>query len=97
MTTSEFQSAVSAYESVLAAKQALKAENESICKEIAKAKEELVWLQTSYLPLQDLKEGIIQLLRCSGENFGMNTIRPAISTLATNGKWGVGCGVLVLQ
>jgi len=89
-TNDQFQDAVSAYESVRAAKQELKEESKLICEEIAKAQDELAGLQTSYLPVQDLKEGIIQLLCCSGENFEMNSIRPAISALATNGKWGLG-------
>ena len=67
----EFQNAVSAYESVRVLKQTLKSENEAIDQEIAKAKEELAWLQTSYLPLQDLKDGIIEILAVGAENYEM--------------------------
>lgn len=85
-----YQDAVAAHESVKAAKRALKAEYEVICEEITKAQNELLWLQTSYLPFEDLKEAIIQLLCVSGQNYEMGSIRPAIRDLATNMKWGVG-------
>lgn len=89
-TNDQFQSAVTAYEGVKAAKAALKAESKSICEEIAKAKDELSWLQTSYLPLQDVKEGLIQILFLGSRNYEMEQIIPAISGLATNTAWASG-------
>lgn len=88
--TDSYQNTVAALESVKAGKQALKIEYDVICEEITKAQNELDWLQTSYLPLQDLKEGIIQLLCASGQKYGMSSIRPGIKDLATNAKFGAG-------
>lgn len=85
----EFQDAISAYQNVVTAKKALEADNKSICEEITRAQDELAWLQTSYLPLQDLKESIIQFLCRAGQNYQMGSIRSAIKDLATNGKWGL--------
>lgn len=86
----QYQDSIIALEGIKAAKQALKEEHKAICEEITKAQDELAWLQTSYLPLQDFKEGIIQFLSCSGQNYGMGSIRPTISNLATNLMWGIG-------
>ena len=86
----EFQNAVSAYENVKILKQTLKTENEAIDQEIAEAKNKLEWLQRSYLPFQDFKESIIEFLRKSGQNYLEKMIRPAITDLAVNHKWGVG-------
>jgi hypothetical protein len=85
----EFQSVVSAYQNVRAAKKALEADNKSIGEEITKAQDELAWLQNSYLSLPDLKECIIQFLCRAGQDYQMK-IPPAIKELATNGGWGVG-------
>lgn len=84
----QFQSAVSAYESVKATKQALKAEYEAVCVEITKAQEELAWLQKAYLPLQDLKDGIMEILAVGAESYEMAFIRPGIAGLAINVAWG---------
>lgn len=86
-TNNEFQNAVSAYESVKVLKQALQSENEAIDTEIAKAKEELAWLQTSYLPLEDLKDSIIEILFLGSESYELGHIRPALAGLATNNAW----------
>ncbi|MDV6347316.1 hypothetical protein R2083_07285 [Nitrosomonas sp. Is35] len=83
----KFHDVVSAYESVKLTKQALKSENEKIDAEITKAKEQLVWLQTAYLPLQDLKDGIIEILAVGAESYEFASIRPGITGLATNAVW----------
>ena len=88
--TDSYQNTVSALESVRASRQALKTEYDAICEEITKAQNELGWLQTSYLPFQDLKEGIIQLLCAAGQKYEMSSIRSGIADLATGAKCGVG-------
>lgn len=89
--TDSYQNTVAALESVKAGKRVLKIEYDAICEEITKAQNELNWLQTSYLPLKDLKEGIIQLLLCAGgQKYEMSSIRSGIADLATNAKCGVG-------
>lgn len=83
----QFDDAISAYENIKILKQTLKSENEAIDLEINKAKEELVWLQTAYLPLQDLKDGIIEILAVGAESYEFSSIRPGITGLATNAAW----------
>lgn len=87
-TENEFENVVSAYESVKLLKQTLKSENEAIDAEIAEAKKELDWLQTSYLPLDDLKESIIEILSRGSEDYESEAIRPGLAALATNTLWG---------
>lgn len=84
----QFDDAVSALENIKILKQTLKSENEAIELEIAKAKEELAWLQTAYLPLQDLKDGIIEILAVGAESYEMASIRLGITGLAVNAAWG---------
>jgi hypothetical protein len=85
----QFDDAVSALENIKILKQTLKSENEAIELEIAKSKEELAWLQTAYLPLQDLKDGIVEILARGAESYEMDSIRPGISGLAVNSAWTV--------
>lgn len=84
----QFADAVSALENIKILKQTLKSENESIELEIAKAKEELAWLQKAYLPLQDLKDGIMEILAVGAESYEMASIRTGITGLAVNAAWG---------
>jgi hypothetical protein len=84
----QFDDAISAYENIKLLKQTLKSENEAIELEIAKAKEELEWLQKAYLPLQDLKDGIMEILARGAESYEMESIRPGITGLAVNAAWG---------
>ncbi|MBV6447863.1 hypothetical protein [Nitrosomonas sp.] len=84
----QFDDAVSALENIKILKQTLKSENEAIEIEIAKAKKELAWLQKAYLPLQDLKDGIIEILAVGAESYEMASIRPGITGLAVNAAWG---------
>lgn len=83
----KFHDVVSAYESVKLTKQVLKTENETIDAEIAKAKEELDWLESSYLPLEDLKEGIVEILLCGAKDYEIGTIQRGLANLATNTAW----------
>ena len=83
----KFHDVVSAYESVKLTKQALKTENETIDAEIAKAKEELDWLESSYLPLEDLKESIVGILLCGAKDYEIGTIQHGLASLATNEPW----------
>jgi len=83
----QFDDAISAYENIKILKQTLKSENEAIDVEMADAKKELDWLQTSYLPLDDLKDGIMKILFLGAENYEMGAIRPALAGLATNTAW----------
>ncbi|MBX3617481.1 hypothetical protein [Nitrosomonas sp.] len=83
----QFDDAISAYENIKILKQTLKSENEAIDVEIAEAKRELDWLLTSYLPLEDLKDGIMKILFLGAENYEMGAIRPALAGLATNTAW----------
>ena len=83
----QFDDAISAYENIKLLKQTLKTENEAIELEIAKAKEELAWLQKAYLPLQDLKDGIMEILSFGAQNYEMEFIRLGIAGLATNQSW----------
>lgn len=83
----QFDDAVSALENIKILKQTLKTENEAIDLEIAKAKETLAWLQTAYLPLQDLKDGIMEILARGAESYEMASIRPGIAALAANAAW----------
>lgn len=84
----KFHDVVSAYESVKLTKQELKSENEKIDAEIKKAKEELDWLVSSYLPLEDLKESIIEILFRGSQDYEAEAIRPALAAVATNATWG---------
>lgn len=84
----QFDDAISAYENIKLLKQTLKSENEAIEIEIAKAKKELEWLQKAYLPLQDLKDGIMEILARGAESYEMESIRPGITGLAVNAAWG---------
>lgn len=84
----QFDDAISAYENIKILKQTLKSENEAIDAEIAEAKKELDWLQTSYLPLNDLKESIIEILFRGSEDYEAEAIRPGLAALATNTLWG---------
>lgn len=84
----QFDDAISAYENIKILKQTLKSENEAIDVEIAEAKKELDWLQTSYLPLNDLKESIIEILFLGSEDYEAEAIRPGLAALATNTLWG---------
>ncbi len=86
----EFKSALSSYKNTLAIKQKLKTDIENINYQIATAKDKLEWLQNSYLPLQDFKESIIEFLSQSGQSYLGKMIRPAITELAVNRKWGLG-------
>lgn len=83
----QFNDAVSALENIKILKQTLKSENEAIELEIAKAKEELAWLQKAYLPPQDLKDGIMEILARGAESYEMESIRPGIAALAVNAAW----------
>jgi len=84
----QFDDAISAYKNIRILKEALKSENEAIELEIAKAKEELEWLQKAYLPLQDLKDGIMEILARGAESYEMASIRPGITGLTVNAAWG---------
>lgn len=83
----QFDDAVSALENIKILKQTLKTENEAIELKISKAKEELAWLQKAYLPLQDLKDGIMEILARGAESYEMASIRPGITALAVNAAW----------
>ncbi len=83
----KFHDVVSAYESVKLTKQELKTENETIDAEIAKAKEELDWLESSYLPLEDLKESIVEILLWGAKDYEIGTIQQGLASLATNKLW----------
>lgn len=55
---------------------------------IEAAQKKLSWLQDSYLPIDDLKESIIQFFAAKGQEYQSEIIRPAISDLALNNLWG---------
>lgn len=84
----EYQKALSSIENINAVKTKLKKQLEEIMIAIESAQIKLSWLQNSYLPIDDLKESIIQFLAAKGQEYQSEIIRPAISDLALNNLWG---------
>lgn len=84
----EYQQALSAIENINGVKTKLKKQLEEIMIAIEAAQKKLSWLQDSYLPIDDLKESIIQFLAAKGQEYQSEIIRPAISNLALNNLWG---------
>jgi len=84
----EYQKALSSIENINAVKTKLKKQLEEIMIAIEAAQTKLSWLQNSYLPIDDLKESIIQFLAAKGQEYQSEIIRPAISDLALNNLWG---------
>ncbi|MBX3641248.1 MAG: hypothetical protein KF888_12265 [Nitrosomonas sp.] len=84
----EYQKALSSIKNINAVKAGLKTQLEEIMTAIEAAQKKLSWLQNSYLPIDDLKESIIQFLAAKGQEYQSEIIRPAISDLAHNKLWG---------
>ena len=84
----EYQKALSSIENINAVKTKLKKQLEEIMIAIEAAQKNLSWLQDSYLPIDDLKESIIQFLAAKGQEYQSEIIRPAMSDLALNNLWG---------
>lgn len=79
----QFKVAVSAYEQVKLTIDALKAEHADIVVKIAESETKLADLPMAYIPLDDLKNGILDLVDAAGERYAEKKIRSAISALAT--------------
>ena len=65
----EYQKALSSIENINAVKTKLKKQLEEIMIAIESAQIKLSWLQNSYLPIDDLKESIIQFLAAKGQEY----------------------------
>lgn len=80
-----FDVTTTAFEQVKKAVQQLKDEYQSVCDQITVKKEELRLAPLAYIPLGDLKAGILDFVAKSGERYGQEKIKSAIASFATNG------------
>lgn len=80
-----FDLTATAFEQVKKAVQKLKDEYQSVCDQITVKKEELRLAPLAYIPLDDLKAGILDFVAKSGERYGQEKIKSAIASFATNG------------
>lgn len=85
----KFDAATTAYEQVKKAVQQLKDAYQSTCDQIAEKKESLRLAPLAYIPLEDLKDGILEFVAKSGERYGQERIKAVISSFATNHMNGI--------
>lgn len=82
--TKNFDETAAAYEKVVSAIAQLRHEYDSVCTEIVTTEEALQAAQVAYLPLSDLKAGILDFIDASGSRYAEERIRTAISDFARN-------------
>lgn len=92
MSKNQFQDAIAAFEHVEKAVAAFKAEHANVVSMIAETESELAAVHRRYLPVEDLKNGILDLVEDAGKRYAQ-TLRQAAIDFAT-GKvrdhWGPG-------
>lgn len=86
MDTKKFDAAVAAFEQVKQIVSALKAEHCAVIDEISDAEERLRTLPLAYLPIDDVKAGILEFVESAGERYAEREIRSTIKEFAT-GSW----------
>lgn len=90
----QFETTLSAFEQVKLAVSALKAEHVFVSGEISAVSAELAALPLAYLPLEELKTGILDFIDASGERYAEKNVRAAIASFATGGMRGFGDDVV---
>lgn len=88
-TPTPFEETTVAYQQVQAAVSQLKSKYASVCVEIAEKESELKAAPLAYLPVEDLKAGILDFIDASGERYAEDCIKGAIASFATNGMGGM--------
>lgn len=84
-----FDAAASAYETVRATVEGLKAEYSQVCIQIAETQGALTAAPLLRVPLADLKAGILDFVDAAGERYASEVIASAITRLACNYTQGV--------
>jgi hypothetical protein len=88
-----FNEAKVAYDLVKKTGDDLRSEHEEVCSEIAKVEGEMQSLPIAYLPFDDLKEGVLDIIEESGARYAEGHIRSALSSFVTGGARGAGMTV----
>jgi len=86
----DFDAAQVAYDLVKKAAADLVAEYDQVCDDIAKVKNDLQRLPLAYLPFEDLKEGLVEIVDAIGTSYGDNQIRATVTNYAIGGARGGG-------
>lgn len=86
----KFEIGFAAFEQVKQTVAALKNEHAAVVSEIAEVNGAIEAAMLEYLPLEDLKDGILDFIVSSGERYAARNIRAAITCLATGGMRGSG-------
>lgn len=86
----KFEIGFAAFEQVKQTVAALKNEHAAVVSEIAEVNGAIKAAMIEYLPLEDLKDGILDLIVSSGERYAARNIRVAISSFATGSMRGAG-------
>ncbi|MBC3872407.1 hypothetical protein [Undibacterium flavidum] len=88
-TVENFDATTAAFEQVKKAVQQLKTEYQCVSEQIVQKKEELRLAPLAYIPLDDLKAGILEFVAKSGVRYGQEKIKETISSFATNRMNGI--------
>ena len=89
MLKDEFADAVSAFEQVKKTVAAFKAEHIKICSEIEAVETELSALPLACVPIEDMKEAVLDLLEVSSSNYAKEKIRKSIISFVTGKEFDV--------
>lgn len=92
----QFDDTAAAYQQVQMAVSKLKGEYSSVCAEIAEKWSDLKAAPLAYLPLADLKAGILDFVDASGARYAEDAIKGAVSAFATNFSGGSGMNTEIL-
>lgn len=96
MPKDNFENAVTAFEQVKQTVAVLKEEHATVIAEINTVSAELQSLPLAYLPLEELKSGILDFIDASGERYAEKQIRAAIASFATGSMRGLGSDMVPL-
>lgn len=77
-----FAAAQHSYAKVQETAAVLRAEYDQVCAEIVSTETELKELPLAYVPVEDLKAGILEFIEASGGRYGATSVRAAISNFA---------------
>lgn len=83
-----FNEAKVAYDLVKKTADDLRSEHKDVCGEIAAIEGEIHSLPLAYMPVDDFKEGILDIIEESGARYGESHIRSALSSFATGNARG---------